>query len=588
MKEKIIAISFILSLTITLVSAQEGYIIEEGPDEYNSVIYNWGSSDSNSYYQDALAGNPDLGVMVCDAEQDNPYLGLVSLMNQDDDPEWFLMSYSSQTDNLPEANIDESFRGDSCARTSISSFFISPSVFEGNSPPTRVAAHPTDNYLIVSDNPSGSGGQFVDANSQLSGSYSGNMDYTFASNDIQMDLSSINVDSDIGTRSYDLNEPGRGISDDRPLIAGVCNDDEGAQCLTGVDTFTNPTDIPVTYGFDVQQSDVNDQNVYTRWGVANGIEFEELDIGADSRVTDLTIEQDPIFFSQTQEVEFEISNIGNVPITTSFDVEATIEGPSDSDLTDSETVFEETFTISEGLPENGGSTTRSFEWLAEDFSGDYTVRIESDINNDLNEIVEGDLESDTFELKPITLPDVFVDGELKEREDTEFESAGEPYNLSLVMRNSDEVRLPDANVRIIEEDGTSSFAPTQGWNASEDGEFEKLGVTSEAEINVDDEGEASVTMIPTGNVLLKEEYNETELNDLIDYNMYLEGEEEDGTEFTFVIDEETTDQYPLEVDNPEDIQGTSENKSLPNLESYTKAAMNQVYSIFANFWGTVV
>lgn len=573
-----------------VVFGQQGYVVEQGPSDYSPVIYNWGSSNSNSYYQDALAGNPDLGTMVCNPSQNNPYLGLVAVMDQDDSPVWNRMDYTTQSSTLAQADNSVSFNGDSCQRTSISALTISPSEFSGNTPSTKVAAHPAKNYLLVSGDSTGTNPTFLDANSELGGSYSGSLVYTYSTNSIEMDISSINVNSDIGFRSYDISQSGRGISSERPLLAGVCNNGAGSLCETGVNDFEDPNSIPITYTFDVNKNQVNDQNVYTRFGVANGKQFNQLDIGADSEISNVNIDLDPIYYSQTQEVDFNIENTGNVPITSSFDVKATIEGPFGSSIKSSETVYEETFTISDDLSENGGSTSRSFDWPAEDISGRYDVTIQSDINDDLNEINEGDTVTRSFELRPITLPDIRVDGELKDLNETEFEKAGVPYNFSIQMKNSDGVNLPNADVQIVEGNGTSSFAPTQGYNrsTSSGSELENLDITSSAEIKVDDEGKASVTLIPTGNVMLKEEYNNTELSELVNYSLHLEGSEQDGTEFTFVINEQLTNEYPLKVDDPGYVGSSTGKNNLPNLDTHTKAAMNRVYSIFASFWRAVV
>ncbi|MEF8880779.1 MAG: CARDB domain-containing protein, partial [Candidatus Nanohaloarchaea archaeon] len=349
---------------------------------------------------------------------------------------------------------------------------------------------------------------------------------------------------------------------------------EGQNCETGAEKMESPN-FPLTYTFDEAKSSVNDQITYTRYGVANGIRYRTLDIGANLEASSISVQKNPIYYSQEQEVSFTLTNNGNVPVTSSFQVTATITGPTGQ-------VDSRTFTYSSGVAENGGSISESYTWDAIGQSGDYSVNLQVDSGNDITEISEADnIDSTSFELKPITLPEIFVNEEKVEKGTTTFSDPGVPYNLSLLMRNSDNDTLTNSTVRLIEKDGTSAFSPTQEVKNNSFSD-----VKNEVSFRVDDEGKASITIIPTGNQLLSEKYSDLNIQEALDYALQLKGEQQDGTEFKFINNGSLENYYPMSVGSPGtyDGDGTSD---LPNLNNYVKLSMNGVYSIFSEFWGAV-
>lgn len=579
-KTKLVVLFSVLTLTALTGSAAfegETYIVETGPEEVDQVFYTWDQSDTTPYYQDATGENPDVGLMICDAERPNPqYAGLVHLMGESSGIEQRLVSYESGNDNLPLADNEVEFEGQECLRTSISNFVISPSSFSDKTPEVFTAAHPSDLYVKLSDDETGEDPSYVDIEGEAEGFYSGSTSYTFDENEIQFDIDTIIAETGQTTETYDVDTDGRGVSSDRPLIVGVCSDSQGNLCETGIDVAESPGEFPVEYGFEISQDDVNDQERYTRYAVANGKQIESLDIGADLEVTDLEVDRDPIFFSQTQGINFEITNEGNVPVTSSFEVQVTITGD------EGEEEFNDVITVDDDIQENGGSITRSTEWVAEAQSGDYNLEVLADSNDDLEQINEPADEDLTFELNPVTLPEVRVDGEVKEQDDTEFQEAGNPYNLSLVMENSDDEVIPNASVEIVEEMGMSPFAPVQMENVT--GEVEPMTTLTTANPEVGEDGKTSLTVIPTGNILLKEEYDHLDVNDQLNHSIYIQGEEQDGTDFKFVVDDQIADKYPLELENPDSFEVQDRDKDLPNLDSHVEKIMSGVYTVFANFW----
>jgi hypothetical protein len=537
------------------------------------MIYNWGQSDTNKYYQDGIAYTADLGLMVCDDAGGTPpdkWVGANYYMNGDISGVTQLTSYGSQG-TLALADTSTNYQGMNCKRTGFAPLTISPSVIAG-SPTTKIAGFPAEVYVQAADGSSGSGSDYLETNSVYSGSYSGSATYSYASNEISTTISSISVNSDIGTRSFNPSASGRGITTSRPLLIGVCQDQAGQNCPEGADKLTSPN-FPQTYTFT--ESPVNDQNVYTRYAVANGKRYETLQIGANLRPTSLSVSKDPIYYSQTQEISFTITNNGNVPVTSDFTVTATISGPNGQ-------VDSRTFLVTGGLPQNGGSASRSYSWDAFKESGNYNVNLQVDTNDDITEITEGDnSQSTSFELKPITLPTIYVNGQQVDKTETTFPSPGVPYNFSVEMKNSDNVTLSNSTVEIVEEDGMSSFSPTQ--------EIENnsvTNVTNKVSFTTDSNGTASITLIPTGNVLLNKKYD-LDIQESLNYSIRLKGEEKDGTQFKFINSGQLQNYYPMNVSEPGKI-GESGSTNLPNLDSYVKLTMNGVYSIFAEFWGAVV
>lgn len=566
-KNLILGLSFLLIASSGAAELQ-GYAVESGPSEIQNLIYTWGSSDTTAYYQDAQA-YPDVGLMLCDSSgsvSEDYYVGLEYTTGGENQ----LVSYSSNG-NLGLADTTVSFNGNDCKRTSIGGLTVSPSEISGT-PATKIAAFPGDADIIVSSSSDGSNPQFVETGSTLDGSYSGNLGYSYSNNELNLNLNSITVNSDIGTQSFNPGTSGRGISSSRPLIVGVCGDSAGENCNGLVKKKTSAS-FPEIFTFDLDKSQVNDQNVYTRYAVANGERFASVDIGADVEVRGLSTSKDPIYYSQNQTVSFSIRNSGNVPVTSDFDVEASIER-------NGEVFSNERFTVSEDLSP-GEQKSFQYEWEASEESGRYTVNVEADTENDIAEISELTQDSTSFQLRPVTFPEVYVNGEEVPENEVEFSDPGVPYNLTLVMKNSDNETLENSNIRIREQDGMSAFAPSQEITEGSFSDVEKI-----MRFRTDENGTASLTITPTGNVLLSERYDNSPVQDSIDYSLSFSGSENGGSSFTFIVDGGLTNTYPLEVDDPGkfDGEGTSD---LPNLDTHVKAVMNGVYTVFAEFWGAV-
>lgn len=566
-RKKLIVLLALLVFSGTAFGELQGYVVESGPSEVNNLIYTWGDSDTTAYYQDAQA-YPDVGLMICDSSGDVPadyYTGLVHNTGTNSQ----LISYGSDgTLEIADQNVD--YNGNNCKMTSIGGLTVSPSTISGT-PDTDIAALPSEAEVMISENSDGTDRQIINTNSELSGSFSGRINYDYSTNTLDLNLNDITVDSDVGLKTFSPGTNGRGISTGRPLIIGACSDSSGDNC-NGLSKIKRSPDFPESFDLDIAKSQVNDQNVYTRYGIANGKQFSKVDIGADLEVRGLSVSRDPVFFSQNQTVSFNIRNTGNVPVNTSFDISSDIKNGG-------ETFDSKTFSIDSGL-DPGSSESFSYDWKASEDSGSYSVNVEADTGNDVAEIDESNTDTDYFTLEAITYPDIYVNGELTPEEDIEFDYPGVPYNLTFVMKNSDGDILDNSKITLVENDGLSSFVPQQEVTANQFSDMRKR-----SSFRTDENGTASITFIPTGNVFLADRYNDTDIQDSVDYSITMTADHNRDA-LNFIIDNSVTNEYPLEVGNPGLYQGEG-TSSLPNLNTYVKPVMNGVYTIFAEFWGAV-
>jgi hypothetical protein len=554
-------------------TALEAYVVTSGPTKVSDMIYTWGSPDTTPYYQDAQAYD-DVGLMVCSESGAAPldkYVGLEYMMNSEVDRKNQLVSYGDE--NLALADQSTSFNGMDCKRTSYGSFFVSPSVISGT-PEVKIAAFPSDAKVLVSDSVDGNTPKFLDPGSGMNGSYSGSITYSYSTNTLNLDLNGINVDSDQGLKSFNPGTSGRGISPDRPMLIGACRDASGQNCPAGAEKITSPSSSKTDFGFDVPQGQVNDSVTYTRYAVANGKRFGTVNIGANLDVAFTSVSTDPIYYSENQTVSFDVRNTGNVPVTSDFDVEAEIE--RNGDIVDSRT-----YQVSQNI-DPGDSHSINYDWEALAHSGNYDVNIRADTTDSVTEQTEHDNTGRAaFTLRPVTFPEVMVNGETVPQEEIEFPDAGVPYNLTLMMENSDNDTLANSLIRIVERDATNSLIPTQRLD-----EGTVTQSKSEVTFRTDENGTASITIVPRGNVLLSDKYSDLSVQDEINYHLRMRGQQADGTDFKFIRAGNLQDYYRLEVDDPGTMRGEG-TSDLPNLDSYTKIAMNGIYNIFAEFWGAV-
>jgi len=105
----------------------------------------------------------------------------------------------------------------------------------------------------------------------------------------------------------------------------------------------------------------------------------------------------------------------------------------------------------------------------------------------------------TFTTELVWVPRVWIDGV----ETNIFPDAGEPYNLTVLINNSDGLTPPVA-LRLVEENGMSIFSPTQLYTLNTG----KSGVIADSmsRVTTDNTGYITFAVVPTGTKLYEPEF----------------------------------------------------------------------------------
>ena len=583
MKKLLISILFLLVLMSPVYAQVTGKIIQSGETTTN-LFFTGDSGSPKTWYQDAMDGNPDVGIELCGAGQ--KYVGAAYAINVGGTWKYSLITYHSSSEAL--AYTDQS-GSSGCYYTTLGQLTFSPSHLSTPNPDVYFAAFPGKVRIVYesSANP-GNLYNFAEENyGQLLGSYIVTRSYDQGSNQIEVDTPTIQFQSAAGTITKQADDSTFGVSSDRRMVVGICSDDVGDSCTAGVIVPTEAT-FPLYLSSGV--SPVDDQHKYDRYVVINSL-GQHICIGANLKVKIDDVSPDPVYYSQNLYINYTITNYrdsptedkgGNVRVTTDFNVEVKIYRQDNS----SDVVFDHTYLISDDLSP-GQSIQRSLIWPAYAKSGTYVVKVTVDPDGIINECDESDnTNTKTFELKPIIIPEIWIDGN---QTDT-FPFVGVPFNLTLHLRDSDGLNVSNALVRLIERNGVTSFVPTQIWNASINStNTETVGVTSvkEADFPTDYYGKAEITIIPSGNPLYAPEYSRFHITDVVgEYGINLTGTTSDGDPFVFVVDGKVVNNYPLKVENYykyENVTNITSNE-IPNLSNFVEMMMNTVYTIFSKFW----
>ncbi len=547
------------------------------------IFFTGTSASPGTLYQDGVGGNANVGLELCDVGPQ--FAGLTYRLNVAGVDQFVLISYSSST--LALANVNNNIGG-GCFTVAPGFLSISPSELTTPNPDVRKAAFPGRLWIGYegSANP-GNINNFVFAGveARLRGSYSVTRSYLQGSNQVQVSTPQIFFQTTGGTFSKSANDADFGVSSDKRMVVGVCSETTGASC-SGGEVLSTPS-FPRSYAPGVTPAQVNDQNTYTRYVVINGLDHE-ICIGANLRSTVNSVLPDPIYYSQTLDILATVNNPraapteiqgGNVEVTTPFDVQVRIfETASPANV-----VFTTTYTVNSPLVPDGQQQDLT-QWLAIAQSGLYTVEVTADINNDIVECNEGDnIATRQFELLPITLPQIRIDGVLTD----DFPRANIPYQVDVFMENSDGDILSNATVRIIEENGLNLMAPTQIYNRTTgpgplDTVQDGLRVKNVLEFNTDFTGNSSFAFIPTYNQLFSPTYAFLQVEDHVgSYALYLEGEQENGQEFRFVEAGELLEKYNFTITNTSAPSSFSQ-KVLPQ-QTMTSQVLDFVYQTFTNF-----
>ena len=574
----------LLGLLAVPALALSGSIVDSGAST-DSLYYTGSFGAPSFFYKDAQAsqGNADLSLMVCD-EGSSKYVGAAYGLNISGSMTAVLISYNDASNPLAAAGTSG---GGSCYYAGpMSAITFSPSYLD-LATDVYYAAFPGTIWVMYADNADGTANaQYVHVDASdgyLRGSYSGfisTSSFDEGSTDFTISNPTISFTTQSGSFSTTASNADHGVTSDRRMVVGICNDSVGINCCSG-QVVDDTSDFSLTLDACVAP---NDQETHTRYGVINGI-GTSVCIGGNLYVSSSGIseDQDPIYYGQVLNLSYSYSNTGNVNVSTDFLVYISVYDQSNA----SRVVFEDTIDVTDLITSGGGSDSGSTVWAVNATSGNYVAKVEVDSGSAITECAEGDNDDTTsFEVKAVAIPQVYLNGVATEN----FSFAGRPYNFTLFLVDSDGLDMGNASVILREVNGVSFFAPTQVWNATINSQSTQTGLVSysEGRFYTDDDGMASFTVIPGGNKLYTADYAYTDVYSYLgDYSLYLTGTDSSGDDLTFSIGGSLYTEYGLLLGN-HTIEAVGGSLNYPNQNSYVDHVMEWVYAIYATFWKVVI
>ncbi len=579
----ILILFFTLVLQTCVVFGESATITKQS----GGLYFTGNSNDPSTLYQDGIDGNLDVGVRLCDAGGQR-YVGAFYAVRVQGTWKYVLVSYNPASSSALSFT-DVSSSEPDCYETTPGLLTISPSQLTVTDPDVYMAAFPARlwiGYSSTSENP-GTVSNFVfgDNNAVFRGYYSVTRTFDQLTKKISIGVPTVTFQTTGGSFSKSLADATFGLNDKRKIAIGICNDENGFDCSDG--EIFSAAAFP---DFDTGLVSVDDQMTYTKYVVINGL-GNPLCIGPNLRTSVQSVTPNPVYYSQTLNISFSISNPrdtpyeingGNVDVTTNFIVNVKIYNKTNP----SQVIYEKNIPISNTIIPDG-SVTLNLEWPAYAKSGFYTVLVTVDSDDDIAECNEGDnSDSRDFELKPIVLPEIYIDGE---QNDT-FPYPNQPYKLDFHFKNSDDKILKNSTVLLFQVNGLSLCAPSQVFNLTIDDSNNTIrsGLTSTSIISfvTDYYGNSSFTFIPTYNKLYEPEYAYLNYSDAVgNYSLYFEGNTEEGEPFNFIIDGKLTNQYPLKIAN---VSGNDLSDKDIYHKNLVSQSFNFVYHLFTNFLESVL
>ncbi len=576
-------------LNIASVLASTGFTNQQ------SIYFTGDSSSPKTFYQDALDGNSDVGIELCDSGSNNfsnNYVGAVYALHT---TTWHyaLITYESSSNALAQLTQTSG----SCHYTQPGYITISPSTLSSTSPNVYKAALPGNlwiTYTSISKNPGVLDKfEYSNGNAVLRGSYSMQASFDQSSRDVTVQKPTITFVTSSGSFTKNADDSSYGVSSERPMVLGLCDDDHGASCESG--SLLTSFSSAKTLSSGLSSSQVNDQHTYTRYIVMNGI-GSQMCIGANLYIadSDISVSQNPIYYSQYLNITFTIHNPrgsgteslgGNVDVTSNFNVKVLIYPSTNT----SNYVFNQTYTISDDVAVDS-SVSKTITWEALAHSGTYYVKVivdNSDSIDECDESTSSNTATTTFELKPITIPTILIDG----ISTSKFPVANVPYNLTLHFENSDNDVLNNASVLLIETNGLNLNVPTQVYNITIDGSgnTQKTGTLTKTTtyLTTDYYGNITITYIPTYNKLYSNQYSYTHIDDYIgNHSITLSGAQSDGETFIFIDStKHVSSEYNLTI-NQTDYSGDHTSKSLIH-EDIVSQTLDFIYQTFVVFLDSI-
>ncbi len=575
--------TFLVLLFLSIFSLGLVYGAEFTEDK--DLYFTGTQNDPGTLYQDGMDGNQDVGIQICDVG--SRYVGAFYAL-YDGSWNYIPITYKSDTEALAQTTESSG----NCWYTLPGFLWVSPSTLSSPNPDIYKAAFPGKLFIgyASSANPGTiSNFIFADTDAQLLGDYQVTRRFDQTDQNIDIQTPTITFQTQSNSFSYAADNSNYGISSDRRMVIGCCEDQDGEDCNDGR-VFSGPS-FPAEFSTGLSSAEVNDQNTYTRYIVMNGI-GKEMCIGANLEATLNSIIPQTVYYSMDLTITSTYTNPrdtpyerygGNVDVTSPFDIRIRIYNSSDS----SDVIYNKVFTVDSGLSVDGslGDTT---VWAAYEHSGIYTVEITVDVNDDIAECNEGDnVATGEFELKPITLPEIWIDG----NETDIFPYPNIPYNLKFHFKNSDNDTLRNATVNIFEENGLNIMAPPQVYNKSLDEEnqtSDALAVQNKVTFSTDYDGNMTLVFIPTYNKLYLPEYSYLGYENITgSHTLYFKGTQENGEQFVFVENRTIISyQYNMSIENYT-FRGHVPDKEFEN-EAIVGQVLDYVYHTFTNFLEAVL
>ncbi len=449
------------------------------------------SSSAFKVYVDTFGVNPDFGIRLCNVGQ--KYVGAVYSANLGGgNYRYITISKNLTTGSINTLVYTSTNLGGGCYATPIDAFAFSQFRDFTRTPPVYVSAFPGRIHVLYSDNADGSSPSFVGvptSNGWLRGSYSVPLSvssFNQSTGLVTADITSITFETDAGsiTKSPSDSEWGLNNATGRSMLLALCTDDFGDSCSDAV-IVNRSADLPARLSLGLP---TNDQVIYNRYVVVDGLGYGPLCIGADLNLVSVVFSANPVNPGQPSNVTITIRNDGNVNITTDFRLTLNITGPGG--------FFNQTnWTITENLAP-GQSTTRNITFTNTTRSGNYVFTAHADSLNGIVECNEtNNINSGTLTVIKTYTIHVLIDGV----ENDTFPFAGRPYNLTVYLNDSDGNIVPNVKFVFTETNGLNPFTPTQIWNNS--GNLIGLKSYSIGEITSNSSGYAMLAAVPTCNRL---------------------------------------------------------------------------------------
>ena len=467
-------------LLFSFAFAQSAQIVD-----VNNVTQNVLASAAFRVYVDTFGANPDFALRLCDVGQ--RYVAAVYSANVTG-----TFVYTTVSKNLTAGSTDTlvytTHGPGPCYYTPVDAFAFSQFRDFTRTPPVFVSAFPGRLHALYSTSPDASASPDLIpmdyADGWLEGGYSVSRSFNQGTARVTANVNSIDFVTEFGTITRLPSDPDWGLnsSTGRSMLVALCDDDFGNYCSDA--TIVNSTaDLPASLAVGAP---ISDQFVYNRYVVVDGLGYP-ICIGADL-AAGISANPSNIIYGDQSNVTITVTNVGNVDVTTNFDLLLNITGPGGY-------FVQHTWTIPENLPV-GASTTRNWSFNATGQSGTYTFVTYADVDDDIAECSHTDnMASTNVVVQPVYYLHVWIDGQYNDT----FPQWGRPYNVTFFINDSNGNVIPNARYRVTEANGLNPFIPTQEWNDT--GTLHGISTSSVSNMQGNASGYMRLNIVPTCNKL---------------------------------------------------------------------------------------